>query len=90
VSGQACSATDSGGVQTYFLYDGLSSTTDLTDGSGNVTAAYSYDVFGAIGSQSGTGDTDFKFTGEQLDADSGMYFLRARYSIRPEMHTKTS
>src|SRR5439155_27042160 len=29
------SATDSGGTQTYFLYDGLGSTMGLTDGSGN-------------------------------------------------------
>ncbi len=28
------SRTDSGGVQTYYLYDGLGSTTDLTDGAG--------------------------------------------------------
>ncbi len=64
------SATDGSGVQTYFLYDGLGSTTDLTDGSGVVTAGYGYDVFGATRSQSGSGDTDFKFTGEQQDADS--------------------
>ncbi len=30
-------------------------------------------------SQSGSGDTDFKFTGEQLDAQSELYYLRARY-----------
>ena len=36
-------------------------------------------MFGATRSQSGSGDTDFKFTGEQRDADSEMYFLRARY-----------
>jgi RHS repeat-associated protein len=73
------SATDGSGVQTYHLYDGLGSTADLTDGSGNVTAGYGYDVFGGVRTQSGTGDTDFKFTGEQLDADSEMYYLRARY-----------
>ncbi len=59
--------------------DGLGSTTDLTDGSGNVIAGYSYDVFGATRSQSGAGDTDFRFTGEQLDTQSELYYLRARY-----------
>ncbi len=54
-------------MQTYHLYDGLGSTTDLTDGSGNVTASYGSDVFGGVRMQSGSGDTDFKFTGEQLD-----------------------
>jgi RHS repeat-associated protein len=61
------------------LYDGLTSTTDLTDSSGGVTTTYGYDVFGATRSQSGTSDTMFRFTGEQLDADSGLYYLRARY-----------
>ncbi len=36
-------------------------------------------MFGPIRSQSGTGDTDFRFTGEQLDSDEGLYYLRARY-----------
>ncbi len=72
------SATDGGGVQTYFLYDGLGSTSDLTDGSGNVVDGYTYDVFGALRSGS-PGATDFLFTGEQRDADSGLYYLRARY-----------
>ena len=46
--------------------------------SGNVTASYGYDVLGAISSQSGAGDTNFKFTGEQLDTQSQLYYLRAR------------
>lgn len=72
------SATDGDGVQTYHLYNGLGSTTDLTDGSGNVTAGYGYDVLGAISSQSGAGDTNFKFTGEQLYTQSQLYHLSAR------------
>jgi RHS repeat-associated protein len=27
----------------------------------------------------GAGDTDFRFTGQQWDAASGLYFLRARH-----------
>ena len=38
------SATDGAGVQTYFLYDGHGSTTDLTDGSGNVVVTGSFNV----------------------------------------------
>lgn len=38
--------------QTYFRYDGLGSTAGLTDGSGNVTASYGYDVFGELRSGS--------------------------------------
>lgn len=55
------------------------STTALTDGSGNSVASYGYDVFGALRSQSGSSDNFWLFTGEQHDADSGMYYLRARY-----------
>ncbi len=73
------SRTDSGGVQEYYLYDGLGSTTDLTDGSGNSIAGYGYDVFGAIRSQSGSSPNEFKFTGEQRDSESSLYYLRARY-----------
>ena len=72
------SRTDSGGVQGYYLYDGLGSTTDLADGSGNVTASYGYDVFGELRNGS-PGASDRLFTGEQRDADSGLYYLRARY-----------
>ncbi len=73
------SATDGGGAQTYFLYDGLGSTTDLTDGGGNVIADYTYDVFGAIRSQTGGSVNYWLFTGEQRDSESDLYYLRARY-----------
>ena len=73
------SATDSQGDQTYFLYDGLGSVTDVTDEGGDVVASYSYDVFGAIRSVTGSSDNYWLFTGEQSDPDSGFYFLRARY-----------
>jgi RHS repeat-associated protein len=73
------SATDGSGNQTYFLHDGLGSTVALTDGSGNVTATYAYDAFGAVRSQTGGATNPWQFTGQQLDADSSLYFLRARY-----------
>ncbi len=64
------SATDGAGVQTYHLYDGLGSTTDLTHGEGNVIDGYTYDVFGAIRSQSGSSANPWLFTGEQQVAAS--------------------
>jgi RHS repeat-associated protein len=69
------SATDGTGVQTYVLYDGSGS---VTDGDGDVTASYGYDVFGALRSGS-PGATEWLFTGEQRDSESGLYYLRARY-----------
>jgi RHS repeat-associated protein len=73
----------SGTAATYYLNDGLGSTTALADGSGIVTDSYKYDVFGAERSHTGPGtlsDQPFKFTGEQNDAtvNGSLYYLRAR------------
>lgn len=51
---------------------GLGSVTDLTDDEGDVLDGYTYDVFGAIRSQSGSSDNPWLFTGEQQDADSDL------------------
>jgi RHS repeat-associated protein len=36
-------------------------------------------MFGAIRSETGGQANDYRFTGQQLDVDSGLYYLRARY-----------
>ncbi len=54
-------------------------TADLTDDQGDVVDDYTYDVFGAIRSQSGSSDNYWLFTGEQRDSDEDLYYLRARY-----------
>ena len=72
-------AIDGAGVETYFTYDGLGSTADLTDDTATVTDTYSYDVFGDASHDSGSSDNDWLFTGEQEDGDSGLYYLRARH-----------
>ncbi len=74
------SSTDSGGVTSYTLADGLGSTTQLTDSTGAVTDSYSYDVFGSPRTTTGTTANDFRYAGEQRDgnANRGLYFLRAR------------
>jgi RHS repeat-associated protein len=73
-------ATDRTGNQSYFLYDGLGSTANLSDGNGNVTATYSYDVFGELRPASSPGN-EWLFTGEQRDRQGSrnFYYLRARY-----------
>jgi len=71
--------TDPSGVQSYYHYDGLGSSRALSNGSGQVTARYSYDAFGAVRSSSGTSPNSFKFTGEQADDETGLIYLRARY-----------
>lgn len=73
------SVTDDEGDQTYYLHDGLGSTTDLVDGEGDVVDGYTYDVFGALRSQSGASENPWLFTGEQRDGENDLYYLRARY-----------
>jgi RHS repeat-associated protein len=70
-------STVQGATATYYLTDGLGSTTQLTDGAGAVAGAYTYDAFGSVRSHSGSA-TEWSFTGEQNDP-TGLEYLRARY-----------
>ncbi|MDH3317565.1 MAG: RHS repeat-associated core domain-containing protein, partial [Gammaproteobacteria bacterium] len=72
------SQTRSGAIS-YYHYDGLGSTRALTDAAEAVTDIYTYDAFGNLIAQLGSTPNEFLFAGEQLDANSGFYYLRARY-----------
>jgi RHS repeat-associated protein len=48
------------------------------DGSGTLTNAYTYDVYGKTTSASGSQANDFQFAGQQTDV-TGLQYLRARY-----------
>jgi hypothetical protein len=65
------SVTDDSSVQTYFLHDGLGSSTELA-ADDDVVNTYDYDVFGAVRSSTGA-TTEWSYTGEQRDAGSGLY-----------------
>ena len=56
--------------------DGLGSTVALTDSAGIVLERYAYTPFGV--GESNTGSTPWRFTGRRLDAETGLYHLRAR------------
>jgi RHS repeat-associated protein len=64
-------------------YDGHHNVRYLTDLAGNVTDTYDYDAFGSLLGQSCLSDrptpNPYRFTGEEYDADLGLYYLRARY-----------
>ena len=62
----------------YFLTDALGSVRQLTDASGAITLAKSYQPYGETLASAGSGTSPFAFTGEQVDA-SGLTYLRARY-----------
>ncbi len=63
----------------YYLLDHLNSVLGLTDSSGNVVAAYRYDPWGNVISSTGTLTNPLRFTAREYDAESGLYFYRARY-----------
>ena len=62
----------------YFLGDALGSVRQLTNLSGQVTLAKSYDPYGTVTASSGTSQSIYGFTAEQT-GDSGLVYLRARY-----------
>lgn len=51
----------------------------VTDNTGEVTLAQTYDPFGSLLEQSGAGVSGFGYTSEQEDPSTGLVFLRARY-----------
>jgi RHS repeat-associated protein len=78
------SKKDSSGIL-YYLYDHLGNTMATVSSSGTVVTRYSYDAFGAIRSESPSGDTKNKnkFVGvhgivDDSD-DDGLIYMRARF-----------
>jgi RHS repeat-associated protein len=44
-----------------------------------ISATYDYDAYGILLESTGSTPNHYRYTGEQWDADLGMYYLRARY-----------
>ena len=63
----------------YYGYDGHGDTRLLTDEEGVVTDTYSYDAWGNQLTKTGSTSNDYLYAGECLDANTGLYYLRARY-----------
>lgn len=73
------SGTFEAGEIFFYHTDGLVSVTELTDSTGAVARAYAYDAYGGIADEVGTFANPFTYTGREFDAESGLYFYRARY-----------
>jgi len=71
----------SAGTPSYFHYDGLGSTVNLTSSSGSTQWTWSYEPYGSVRTETKANgnqpDNFLKFTGEYLDP-TGLYHLRAR------------
>ncbi len=68
-------------LEQFYQADGIGSTADVTDSTGTLKASYAYDPWGRLLNPIdplGTKDK-FKFAGEALDPQTGLYYLRARY-----------
>jgi len=71
----------------YYTQDGLGSVTEITNYAGTLLEKYTYDVYGApslfddTASQINSSfiDNPLYFTGREYDAETGLYYYRARY-----------
>ena len=67
--------------QVWFYHaDALGSVATLTDSSGNVVRSYAYDAWGrARGAEATRPANPFSFAGRELDPETGLHYMRARY-----------
>jgi RHS repeat-associated protein len=79
VYGNQLLGQERGGQSSFYHRDGTNSTRLLTDGGGAVTDRYTFDAFGQPLAQAGATLNPYLFVSEQLDPESGLYYLRARY-----------
>ena len=67
------------GTASYYQQDALNSVTSLSNSAGAVANTYSYDSFGKVTNFTGTLSNPFRYTGREWDAETGLYYYRARY-----------
>jgi len=63
----------------YYHHDQLGSTTMLTNQAGATVATYTYDSYGKTLTTTGKAKNPLLFAGQYQDAESSLYYLRARY-----------
>ena len=68
---------DGSGTVSYYLADHLGSVVQTTNAAGAVTLAREYDPYGNL--LSGASTAGYAFTGREWDAETGLYYYRARY-----------
>jgi RHS repeat-associated protein len=69
----------SGSSADYFLHNWQGTTVGLVSSSGSQVASYGYDAYGNLTSSSGSVSTPLLFQGQYRDAETGFYYLQARY-----------
>jgi len=66
------------GQRYYYHHDGLGSVMALSNINGQIVESYYYDIFGQPSNTSSVGNP-YLFTGRNYDAETGLYYYRARY-----------
>ncbi len=64
----------------YYEQDGVASVTSLSSSAGALANTYTYDSFGKLIASTGTITNPFQYTARESDAETGLYFYRARYA----------
>jgi RHS repeat-associated protein len=68
-----------GGTSAYYQADATGSISTLSDSTGVPTRTYTYDSFGKTIGSTGTLSNPFQFAGRELDSETRLNYLRARY-----------
>ena len=79
IRGITLAACVTGNAPVYYQYDGHGSVVQLTDATGAVIKNYDYDAFGNELVWNYGDANPFRYSGEYFDADTELYYLRARY-----------
>jgi len=68
-----------GAATSYYHADGLGSVTSLSNAAGALAQTYTYDSFGKLTTSAGSLTNPFQYTARESDAETGLYYYRARY-----------
>ena len=63
----------------YYHADGLGSISSLSNAAGSIANTYTYDSFGKLTDSTGSLVNSFQYTARESDAETGLYYYRARY-----------
>jgi len=67
------------GTTSYYEQDGLGSVTSLSNTAGALAQTYTFDSFGKQTASSGSLTNPFQYAARELDSESSLYYMRARY-----------
>ena len=63
----------------YYEADGIGSVTSLSNTAGSFAQTYTFDSFGKQTASSGSLTNQFQYAGREFDAETSLYYMRARY-----------